>query len=54
MADDLVRLPHLETFRDRGGKLRCYVRDRTSKNEDSPRIRTGRPEVHNRLPKCTC
>jgi hypothetical protein len=31
MADDHVRLPHLETFRDRGGKLRCYVRDRTSK-----------------------
>jgi hypothetical protein len=31
MADDLVRLLHLETFRDRGGNLRCYVRDRTSK-----------------------
>jgi hypothetical protein len=29
MADDHVRLPYLETFRDQGGKRRCYVRDRT-------------------------
>lgn len=31
MADIPARLPYLETFRDQSGKLRCYVRDRTSK-----------------------
>jgi hypothetical protein len=44
MADDPVRLPYLETFRDQGGKLRCYVRDRSSKKRIALAAAPGTPE----------
>ncbi len=44
MADTPARLPYLETFRDQGGKLRCYVRDRTSKKRIALAGTPGSPE----------
>ena len=44
MADTPARLPYLETFRDQGGKLRCYVRDRTSKKRIALVAAPGTPE----------
>jgi hypothetical protein len=44
MADTPARLPYLETFRDQGGKLRCYVRDRTNKNRIALAATPGSPK----------
>ena len=44
MADTPARLPYLEMFRDQGGKLRYYVRDRTSKKRIALAAAPGTPE----------